>query len=75
MENNRQELLCNKCGKVLRSERGIAYEDYIYIRKDWGYFSQKDGKTQCFLLCESCVEQIARDFAIPASLEDTKELL
>lgn len=68
-------LYCNKCAKQIKIEHDIPREDFLQIRKEWGFFSGKDGKTQEFLLCENCVEMLTRDFMIPAKLEDTKELL
>lgn len=36
-------VICNKCGKKLVEENEILKEDYIRIKKEWGYFSKKDG--------------------------------
>lgn len=68
-------LVCNKCGRKLKEEKGIAKEDYVYICKPWGYFSRKDGVTQEFVLCEECVEILTKGFVIPAKLSETKEML
>ena len=68
-------LYCNKCGKQLKIENNIPREDFLKIRKEWGFFSRKDGKTEEFLLCENCVEMLTREFIIPVKVEDTVELL
>ena len=68
-------VVCNRCGKQIKVEKGIAKEDYLHVRKDWGYFSNKDGFTQEFILCEKCVEMVTRDFVLPAAFRETKELL
>lgn len=68
-------LVCNRCGKMLKVERDIVKEDYIQIRKSWGYFSKRDGITQEFILCEECVESMTREFVVPAVFSNTKELL
>ncbi|MDE5864646.1 MAG: hypothetical protein K2K56_00490 [Lachnospiraceae bacterium] len=68
-------LVCNRCGRRLKVEQDIVKEDYIQIRKSWGYFSRRDGITQEFILCEECVESITREFVVPAEFSDTKELL
>lgn len=68
-------LVCNRCGKMLKVEHDIVKEDYIQIRKSWGYFSKRDGITQEFILCEECVESMTQEFAVPAVFSDTKELL
>ena len=47
MEENKK--ICHCCGHEIKQE------DYLYIEKDWGYFSNgKDGQKHSFILCESC---------------------
>lgn len=75
MEDKAKKKYCNKCGKELEMANGICHEDYIHIRKEWGYFSKKDGKTQEFLICEACVAIIEKEFVIASHFEDTKEML
>lgn len=70
-----EKMVCNCCGKELRVEQGIAKEDYLHIRKEWGYFSKKDGKTQEFIMCEVCVERLAENFIVPADFSDTIEMI
>ncbi len=69
------ELCCNKCGKILQKKNGILMEDFIEVKKNWGYFSEKDGKTYSFVLCESCSDSLFEDFSYPVSISDTNELL
>ena len=68
-------MYCNKCGKELKIQNGIAYEDFIHIRKEWGYFSKRDGRTQEFVLCEECVEQMETEFIFPSKWYETTEML
>ncbi|MBO5087850.1 MAG: hypothetical protein J6C01_04180 [Lachnospiraceae bacterium] len=75
MEGTMKRIYCNKCGHEIKFINGIAHEDYVFVSKEWGYFSQKDGKTQEFVLCEGCVEKLEREFAIPAVWKDTTEML
>lgn len=70
-----KRIYCNKCGHEIKVINGIEHEDYVLISKKWGYFSQKDGKTQEFVLCEGCVEKLECEFAIPAVWKDTTEML
>lgn len=70
-----EHLVCNKCGRQLRVENGIAKEDYLHVCKSWGYFSKKDGRTQEFILCEECVEIMTEQFVIPAKFSETTEML
>ena len=54
-ENNRDRILqvvCNCCRRPLPVENGIVLEDYIHVDKAWGYFSERDGETIAFDLCE-----------------------
>lgn len=69
------KIRCNKCGRVLKVENDIAKEDYIYICKQWGYFSDKDGKTQEFVVCEACMKLIEQDFVIPPFEYDIKKMI
>jgi hypothetical protein len=45
------------------------------VCKPWGYFSIKDGKTQEFVLCETCTEHLTKEFVIPVNEYDTKEMI
>ena len=38
------EITCNKCGKKMKLENGIAQEGVLSIAYGWGYFSEKDGR-------------------------------
>ncbi|MDO5410832.1 MAG: hypothetical protein Q4F21_10315 [Lachnospiraceae bacterium] len=66
---------CNYCGKIILQEQGVLKEDFASFRKEWGYFSDKDGITHTFDLCEACYDQITGAFQIPIHTEETKELL
>ena len=66
---------CNCCGKIMLQEQGIWKEDFISVCKEWGYFSDKDGMTHQFDLCEQCYDQIARTFQLPVTAEEVKELV
>ena len=68
-------IYCNKCGKTIKVRKDIPLEDFIQIRKSWGYFSKKDGKTQEFVLCEECVEWLEREFIRPSKVYETVEML
>ena len=68
-------IYCNKCGKTIKMRKEIPLEDFIQIRKSWGYFSKKDGKTQEFVLCEECVEWLEREFKRPSKFYETVEMI
>lgn len=50
-------------------------EDFITVKKSWGYFSKKDGTVQEFDLCEACCDALTRRFQIPAAETEQKEML
>lgn len=68
-------IMCNKCGRMLKVKNGIAQEDFVRVCKSWGYFSKKDGRTQEFIICEACVEKLEGEFAIPSKEYDTTEMI
>lgn len=74
-KGNLLEAYCNCCGKRLRTENGFLREGCFHGDFTWGYFSQKDGTTQKFDLCEACFDRITDEFQIPVNEEDTVELL
>ena len=70
-----KRIICNCCGKQIKVENGIAMEDYLLIKKEWGYFSGKDGSRQECVLCEACWDDIASRFRIPVSATEITELV
>jgi ribosomal-protein-alanine N-acetyltransferase len=68
-------LICNRCGKVIRKDGAVAHEDYLQVRKNWGYFSNKDCEHHEFLICEKCYDTLLKQFVIPVQVTETKELL
>lgn len=75
MEKKQDKIICNKCGRELTVENGIIKQDFISVTKPWGYFSNKDGKTCKFILCEECSDSLMADFVVPVEITDTTELL
>lgn len=63
------KIICNKCGKEIVVENGIAKEDVLSVEKRWGYFSNKDNEVHQFDLCEACYDEITATFRIPAEIE------
>ena len=45
------------------------------MRVSWGYFSEKDGETHSFDLCEECYDRITGQFAVPVEKKDELELI
>ena len=69
------KILCNCCGRELRIENDVLMEDIVQVKKDWGFFSQKDGERHTFSLCEECYDEITEKFQIPVTVSDRTELL
>ena len=70
-----KDIYCNVCGKKLFVEKGILKEDAFEAKKQWGYFSDRDGTIQRGKICEECFERIAKTFKIPLEEELLTELL
>ena len=69
------EIYCNMCGKKIKQRQDIPVEDFVSVKKTWGYFSEKDGVVQECDLCEKCFDEIARRFRIPVKQTELKEML
>lgn len=68
-------IVCNKCGKELKVEKGMIREGYFTADARFGYFSGKDGTRQKFDLCEDCYDKWIQTFCIPAEELQETELL
>ena len=60
-----EKIICNKCGKEILVENGVAEADMLSVQKRWGYFSNKDNDVHEFDLCEECYDKWIATFAIP----------
>lgn len=61
-EQELEAVVCDCCGKKIAAKNGIATEDFLHIRKEWGYFSRKDGDIDEFDICEDCFERWVQGF-------------
>lgn len=75
IKRNILEMTCNKCGKKIKVENGIAHEGVLSIVYGWGYFSEKDGQTHYFDLCEECYDRLIKTFLIPIDIEERNEIV
>lgn len=66
---------CNCCGRELAIDNTMLREDVLNVDKAWGYFSQKDGMTDRFVVCEACYDRWIANFAIRPERTETTELL
>lgn len=69
------EIICNCCKKRIVVEGTVVKEGVCSVKVSWGYFSEKDGETHRFDLCESCYDRLVGSFQIPVEIEKETELL
>lgn len=69
-----EKVCCNRCGRKLRVENGIIKEGCFCGDVVFGYFSRKDGIRHRFDLCEECYDAMIKEFFIPVSEIEEKEL-
>jgi|MTBAKSStandDraft_1061840.scaffolds.fasta_scaffold88415_2 hypothetical protein len=69
------QVYCNCCGKSILVENGMLKEGVFSTSYQWGYFSEKDGTTHRFDLCEDCYDKIISKFIIPVEQEEEVELI
>ena len=68
-------ILCNCCGRPLKSRNGLLMEDAFKAVKEWGYFSKKDLQVHSFTLCEECYDKITSLFQIPVTVSQKREVM
>lgn len=69
------KIMCNVCGRELKSENGILKEDAFEAVKEWGYFSKKDLEVHKFVICEECYDKMVEGFALPITILEKKEAM
>lgn len=67
------EIRCNMCGRKIIFGEKHDKEDYLLIRKEWGYFSRKDGKRYTIRMCEECFDRFVDDCVVSPEIEDVTE--
>lgn len=68
-------LACNMCGRKLHMENGILLEDAFIVKKEWGYFSERDTEIHEFAICESCYVDMISKFKLPIKIREKHEVL
>ncbi len=61
------------CGKTIVFGEGHDKEDYVLIQKEWGYFSNKDGRKYTLRMCEDCFDRLTSDCVISPEIENVTE--
>ena len=67
------EIRCNMCGRKIKKKKKHDKEDYVLIQKEWGYFSDKDGKKYTLRMCENCYDKLVAACVIPPEIENVTE--
>ncbi len=67
------DIRCNMCGKTIVFGEGHDKEDYVLIQKEWGYFSNKDGRKYTLRMCEDCFDRLTSDCVISPEIENVTE--
>ena len=64
------EVKCNCCGKPIINDSFGYTQDYLSVKKHWGYFSTMDTEKHEFDLCEDCYKEIISNFKISVIKDD-----
>ncbi len=70
-----QGVICNCCEKNLLVENGLLKEAIFEGRQSFGYFSERDGVTHQFELCEKCYNEWIGKFRIPVRETENTEMI
>ena len=70
-----EEVVCNCCGKTIKTEHGIVKEGIFMAEIKWGYFSEKDGEIHSFDMCEACYDKMTESFQVPIERKPVREFL
>ncbi len=73
--NKKLVIICNRCGKVIKTKKDVALEGVFGTRYNWNYYSKKDTEIHLFDLCESCYDEMVKNFIIPVDVEKSTELM
>lgn len=63
-------IICNKCKKEIPVSGGHEMSGVFRVDYEWGYFSEKDGETHHFDLCEECYDKLLQSFQVPVEIEE-----
>lgn len=60
----KKSIVCNCCGTHFSAFGNVVEKDFLHVKKQWGYFSKKDGRIDEFFVCESCYDKWMENFVI-----------
>lgn len=70
-----ETVICNGCGKKMIVEKGILREGAFPVHHAWDFFSEKDGETHRWDLCEECYDNLISQFLIEPEVEEQVEFI
>jgi len=70
-----QSVICNCCEKKLLVENGLLKDALFEGKQSFGYFSERDGVTHRFDLCEGCYNKWIKKFRIPVEETENIEMI
>ncbi len=62
-------ILCNKCGKKINFKHKFKRQDYLDVKKNWGYHSDYDGQVHSFQICRECYKELINSFEIKPKIK------
>lgn len=69
------KIICNGCSCECESENSVFKKEFLSVQKSWGYFSERDGETDCWDLCEECYNRLVSSFKIKIDVSENTELM
>ena len=69
-----EKVLCNCFGRQLTMTGRHVTEGVLHVRKDWGFFSEKDLVRHEFDMCEQCYDKMIGEFQIPVTEREILEV-
>ncbi|MDD5945915.1 MAG: hypothetical protein PUD43_09405 [Clostridia bacterium] len=53
-------IVCDACKKEIKRNKFGEFDDFYRIDKTWGYHSDKDGRHDCYDICEECYDKMLK---------------
>jgi ribosomal-protein-alanine N-acetyltransferase len=66
-----KDIRCNKCGQSCKQEHNF---EYATLDARWGYDTKRDNEFHEAHLCESCWEEIVKDFQLSTLVNTDLEI-
>lgn len=70
-----KKIVCNQCKKEVACVNGILKDQFFSVNQAWGYFSEHDGETDYWDLCQDCYKKLVQSFQIEPDVSEAAELM